>query len=166
MTLKLTARRAKFDIAVVLGVLAGAAAIQAGPAFAGECPADQVAQNAMEPGATMPSGVTDDVLSSIDLSSKGDAWKGSMLRMRKLVVQPGGVVPWHSHEARPASILVVEGSITEYRSTCKVPIEHKTSEVTAEFGALSHWWKNNGSSVAVLYSADIVSPEADHDEAM
>ena len=58
-----------------------------------------------------------------------------MLRLRKLVVQPGGVVPWHEHAARPANILVAEGSITEYRSTCKVPIEHKAGDVTAEFGA-------------------------------
>ena len=165
MTLKLTARRATLDIVVALGLLAGVAAIPA-PAFAGECPADQVAENAMEPGATMPSGVTDDVLASIDLSSKGDGWKGSMLRMRKLVVQPGGVVPWHAHDARPANILVVEGSITEYASTCKVPIEHKAGEVTAEFGALSHWWKNNGDVAAVLYSADIVSPEMHDDHAM
>ena len=57
-----------------------------------------------------------------------------MLRMRKLVVQPGGIVPWHEHAARPANILVVEGSITEYRSNCKVPIEHKAGDVVAEFG--------------------------------
>ena len=115
----------------------------------------------MQAGPTMPKDVTDEVLSSIDLSSKGDAWKGTMLRMRKLVVQPGGVVPWHSHEARPANILVVEGSITEYRSNCKVPIEHKAGDVTAEFGALAHWWKNNGKVPAVLYSADILPPAMD-----
>ena len=159
MTLKLTARRAKFASPLALGLLAAAAAIQPAPAFAGECPADQVAAERHGAGRDHAEGVTDDVLSSIDLSSKGDAWKGSMLRMRKLVVQPGGVVPWHSHEARPANILVVEGSITEYRSTCKVPIEHKAGDVTAEFGALSHWWKNNGDGAAVLYSADILSPE-------
>ena len=81
-------------------------------------------------GETMPVGVTDEVLSAIDLSSKGDAWKGNMLRLRKLVVQPGGVVPWHEHKVRPANILIVEGSITEYRSNCKVPIEHKAGDVT------------------------------------
>jgi quercetin dioxygenase-like cupin family protein len=144
---------------LALGLLAAGSTLTAVQAHAGECPADQVAENAMEPGATAPAGVTDDVISSIDLSSKGEAWKGSLLRMRKLVVQPGGVVPWHSHEARPANILVTEGSITEYRSTCKVPIEHIAGDVTAEFGALSHWWKNNGSVPAVLYSADILPPE-------
>ena len=116
-------------MSLAFGLLASAAAFAAAPALAGECPADQVAAGAVTPGETMPVGVTDEVLSAIDLSSKGDAWKGNMLRMRKLVVQPGGVVPWHEHSARPANILVVEGSITEYRSNCKVPIEHKAGDV-------------------------------------
>ncbi|WP_425475962.1 cupin domain-containing protein [Mesorhizobium yinganensis] len=161
MTSKMTATHKPFRALMALGLLAGASMISMGTALAGDCPADQVADNAMEAGATMPKDVTDEVISAIDLSSKGDAWKGSQLRMRKLVVQPGGVVPWHSHEARPANILVTEGAITEYRSTCKVPIEHVAGDVTAEFGQLAHWWKNNGSVPVVLYSADILSPETD-----
>jgi quercetin dioxygenase-like cupin family protein len=158
MKFELNAKR--LTLATVLA-LAAFTAIPTGHAFAGECPADQVAENGMQPGEMMPKDVTDELISSIDLASKGDAWKNSALRMRKLVVQPGGVVPWHSHEARPANILVTEGAITEYRSTCKVPIEHVAGDVTAEFGALAHWWKNNGTVPAVLYSADILSPEAD-----
>jgi quercetin dioxygenase-like cupin family protein len=87
------------------------------------------------------------------------------LRLRKLVVQPGGVVPWHEHNIRPANIIVVEGSITEYASTCKVGIEHTAGDVTAEFGQLAHWWKNNGKVPAVLYSADVLPP-AMHDDHM
>lgn len=146
--------------------LATFTAIPAGQAFAGECPADQVAENGMKPGEMMPKDVTDEVISSIDLSTKGDAWKNSALRMRKLVVQPGGVVPWHSHDARPANILIVSGSITEYRSTCKVPILHKAGDVTAEFGHLSHWWKNNGKKPAVLYSADILTTDMPANQSM
>ena len=146
--------------AAALG-LAGSIAAFAAPAFAGECPADQVAKGAVTSGETMPSGVTDEVLSAIDLSAKGDAWNGNMLRLRKLVVQPGGVVPWHEHSVRPANILILEGSITEYRSNCRVPIEHKAGDVVAEFGDLAHWWKNNGEPPAVLYSADILPPAMD-----
>lgn len=149
-----------------LGLIAAASTFSAGTALAGECPADQIAEGGMTSGETMPKDVTDEVISSIDLSSKGDGWTGSMLRMRKLVIQPGGVVPWHSHDARPANILVVEGSVTEYSSNCKVPIEHKAGDVTAEFGNLSHWWKNNGQVATVLYSADILSPEMDADGSM
>ena len=68
--------------------IASAAILAAAPAGAGECPADQVMAGATKPGATMPAGVTDEVLASIDLSSKGAEWKGHLLRMRKLVVQP------------------------------------------------------------------------------
>jgi quercetin dioxygenase-like cupin family protein len=163
MKFELNAKR--LTLATVLA-LAAFTAIPTGHAYAGECPADQVAANGMQPGEMMPKDVTDEVISSIDLASKGDAWKNSAFRMRKLVVQPGGVVPWHSHEARPANILIVSGAITEYRSTCKVPIEHKAGDVTAEFGMLSHWWKNNGSEPAVLYSADILTQDMPANESM
>jgi quercetin dioxygenase-like cupin family protein len=163
MKFELNANRV--TLATVL-TLASFTTIPGGHAYAGECPADQVAKNGMQPGEMMPKDLTDEVISSIDLASKGDAWKNGALRMRKLVVQPGGVVPWHSHETRPANILIVSGSITEYRSTCKVPVEHKAGDVTAEFGALSHWWKNNGSEPAVLYSADILTSEEHKNESM
>ena len=162
MPSKSITNRTPLRIALAFGLLASAAALSTAPAFAGECPADQVATGAITSGETMPAGVTDEVLSAIDLSPKGDAWKGNMLRMRKLVVQPGGVVPWHDHKVRPANILILEGSVTEYSSNCKVPIEHKAGDVVAEFGEeLAHWWKNNGKVPAILYSADILPPAMD-----
>jgi hypothetical protein len=67
---------------------------------------------------------------------------------------------------RPANIYVISGSITEYRSTCSVPIEHKAGDVTAEFGALSHWWKNNTKRPTVLISADMLPADMDPKESM
>lgn len=127
--------------------------------MAGECPADQVMDGARTSGETKPVGVTDDVIGSIDLSSKGDAFKGYMLRMRRLTVAPGGVVPWHMHDERAANILILEGTITEYRSTCKVDIEHSAGDVASEFGAgVAHWWKNNSDKPTVIISADLLPP--------
>ena len=65
----------------------------------------------------------------------------------------------------------MEGAIGEYGNTCKVEIEHKPGEATAEFGQLAHGWKNNGSVPAVLYSAvlysaDILPPEMDNHDTM
>lgn len=145
-------------------LIAAATFFGAGAAFAGECPADKVGVDVMKPGATMPSGVTDTVISSVDLKAYG--FDGRFLRMRRLVVQPGGVVPWHSHGERPANILVVSGAITEYRSTCAVPLTHKAGEVTAESGNLSHWWKNNTKKPAVLISSDILPPKMAADSTM
>jgi len=136
----------------------------AGPAFAADCPTDKVGVDVTKPGPMMPSNVTDTVIASIDL--KGYGFEGRSLRMRRLVIQPGGIVPWHSHGERPANILTVSGSVTEYRSTCAVPIEHKAGDVVAEQGNLSHWWRNNTKKPAVLISADILPPQMAKDSSM
>jgi quercetin dioxygenase-like cupin family protein len=139
-----------------LGIAAFALAALAGMAQAGECPADKVKEGAVKSGEMMPKGVTDEVIASIDLSPKGAGFAGEALRLRKLVVQPGGVVPWHDHATRPANIYIMSGAIVEYRSTCEVPIVHKAGETVMEFSAsLAHWWKNTGKEPAVLLSADI-----------
>ncbi len=141
-------------------VLLATTAVVAGMMFsivahAGECPAGRVKVGATLPSTEAGSGVTDTVIAAIDLSSKpGQA--GNKLRMRRLVVAPGGVVPWHSHAERAANIYIIDGSITEYRSTCAVPIDHSAGEVVSEFGAdLAHWWRNNTEYPAVLISADL-----------
>lgn len=147
--------------------LAGLAPLSiAGSASAADCPADKVGTDVTKPGPSKPSGVTDTVISSIDLSPMGSGLAGRKMRMRKLVVQPGGIVPWHSHEARPANIYIISGSITEYRNSCAVPIEHGAGDVTAEFGPIAHWWKNNTKQPTVLISADILPAEMNPDESM
>jgi quercetin dioxygenase-like cupin family protein len=146
----------------------GGAVFVSTAAFAGECPPDKVGVNVTPPGLMAPKGVTDNVISSIDLAKFMDGQFGkNLLRMRRLVVAPGGVVPWHNHDERPANIYVVEGSITEYRSNCAVPIEHKAGEAVAEFGAgLAHWWRNNTKKPAVLISADLYHDKMKDDHPM
>ena len=111
----------KLDLTIRLGIAALALAATATFAQAGECPAGKMKEDAITTGEMMPKKVTDEILSSIDLSPKGDAFKGEALRLRKLVIQPGGIVPWHDHKARPANIYIVSGTVTEHRSNCEVP---------------------------------------------
>jgi quercetin dioxygenase-like cupin family protein len=152
----------KFDMKKVVLKTAIAAALFASASthvFAGDCPKDQATTGAFLPGETKAKDVTDDVISTVDLSSKGEAFKGFMLRVRKLVVQPGGVVPLHKHDIRAANIYILEGEVTEYRTTCKVPLLHKAGDVTAEFGAdLSHWWRNNSAKPTIILSSDLLPP--------
>jgi quercetin dioxygenase-like cupin family protein len=136
--------------------LFAAAVSFAGTASAGECPADKVKEGAVTSGETTPVGVTDTVIGSIDLAPKGGDFKGQLLRMRKLVIAPGGVVPWHEHSERPANIYILSGTIEEYRANCEVPIVHKAGEVAQEFGkGFAHWWKNTSNEPVELISADI-----------
>jgi quercetin dioxygenase-like cupin family protein len=138
---------------VIAVALAGASLIGA-PAFAGECPADQQKPNAREAVDVKPVGKTDTVIASIDLS---DAIKldGRLLRMRKVTVEPGGIVPWHPHADRPAILYILEGTIHEYASDCAVPIVHKAGDVVPESGDVSHWWKNLDDTTVVILAADL-----------
>ena len=144
--------------------LAGALfALTIGAAQAGQCPADKVVDSGkgQQAGATMPKDVTDTVLGSIDLASEPIAVQDRMFRLRQLEIQPGGEVPWHSHEDRPAIIYVIQGEVVEYSSECAVPILHKAGEVAVETHGVAHWWKNTGSKKAVLISADLLHVNAD-----
>jgi len=150
------ARRIAASIATILG----ATLLLAGAASAGECPAGKVVAEGQKPGATAHKDVTDTVIASLDLANEKIGQKGYKFRMRRLVVQPGGEVAWHSHADRPAIIYVVSGAIEEYASNCAVPITHKAGEVTPESGK-SHWWKNNSKEPVVLLSTDILHDAAD-----
>jgi quercetin dioxygenase-like cupin family protein len=127
------------------------------PAFAGECPADKVGANPLAGAATAPVGVMENELASIDLSKENVKLDQRRLRFRHMEIQPGGVVPLHSHADRPALIMVNAGEIYENSSKCLVPILHRAGDISREFLGTQHWWKNEGRATVVLTIADIVN---------
>jgi quercetin dioxygenase-like cupin family protein len=139
-----------------------------GLAHAGECPADQRAPDgAGQPMSAEPAkGVTDVVVTATDIANEPVAIQGRLFRARKLDIAPGGVVPWHSHSDRPALLLIANGEISEYASTCRVPILHKAGEITAERNPTSHWWKNNSNVTVTIYAFDLFRKENKKDEHM
>ena len=139
---------------VAVTALAGSFAL-AGNALAGECPAGQTKADVTKNAGHAAKAGTDTVLAQIDLGAEKVALKGHNMRVRKLVIQPGGIVPWHSHAERPALIYIVSGQVFEYASNCAVPILHKAGEVARETHATAHWWKNTGNVPVVLLSFDI-----------
>ena len=130
-------------------------------AQAGDCKSGHKA-NARGPVDHAAQGVTDTTLGAIDLGKEQARITGRELRFRKMVIEAGGVVPWHSHDDRPALIYVVEGEIVEYASTCAEPIVHKAGEIRAETNGTSHWWKNHTNAKVVLFIADVRHDPSDH----
>jgi len=152
----------------IAAAVVAALGLAASAAFAGVCPADKRVADGQgqKPGPSVPSGVTDVVRYSTDLSKEPIAIQGRQFRLRQLEMQPGGVVPWHSHNERPAMIYIVSGEVVEYASSCAVPITHRAGDVAPEKNGTSHWWKNTGSKPAVLISVDLFPGDAKMDDHM
>ena len=131
-------------------------------ARAGECPAGMSKPNARQAVDLRRSGVSDTTLGAIDLGKEMVKVKGRELRFRKMVIQPGGIVPWHSHDDRPALIYVAEGEIIEYASNCAGPIHHKAGDIRPETQGTSHWWKNLSDKPVVLFIGDVRKDPNDH----
>jgi quercetin dioxygenase-like cupin family protein len=143
------------------GVIAATMIAGLSSAMAGSCPADKVKENAREPVTLAAKGVTDTTLAAVNLEKEPANIKGRQLRFRKLVVQPGGIVPWHSHGDRPAIIYIAEGEVIEYASTCAVPIVHKAGEVRPETNPTEHWWENKTKKNVVLFIGDVLHDKTD-----
>ena len=150
---------------MIAAILAGAFSTTV---LAGECPTDKRVADGQ--GQKMvksaPKDVTDMVLTSTDLTNEKVGLKDHQFRARKLVIKPGGIVPWHSHDERPAMIYIVSGEILEFASNCVAPIAHKAGDVAREAKGTSHWWRNDGKTTVELISVDILPPQMKKDEKM
>jgi quercetin dioxygenase-like cupin family protein len=143
------------------GMIAGSVAATS-TAIAGECPAGKMQPNVRPMVDTKPIGVTDVTLGAINLEKQPANIRDRELRFRKLTIEPGGIVPWHSHDDRPALIFVQQGEIVEYASNCADPILHKADEIRPEVSGTSHWWKNLGKETVILYVGDVRKDPHDH----
>ena len=146
---------------VLAGLAAGSTLLGVSSALAGSCPADKMKANVRQPATHAAKGVTDTVLAAIDLEKEPANVKERQLRFRKLTIEPGGIVPWHSHDDRPAIIYVAEGEIVEYASNCADPIVHKAGDIRPETSGTAHWWQNLGNKTVILFVGDVLHDKND-----
>jgi quercetin dioxygenase-like cupin family protein len=99
------------------------ASVMATIAFAADCPPDQRKEDVRQAptdqvwdGGKLQSNasIMDEITVTIDVSKPPLDIKDRSFRLRRLTVQPGGVVPWHRHADRPAIAYLLEGELTEY----------------------------------------------------
>jgi quercetin dioxygenase-like cupin family protein len=96
---------------------------------------------------TESKGFEDVELRSIDLESEIDTVKGYKLRMRRLILQPGGVIAMHNHLGRPTVSYLLKGTLISH-SPGKADLV-----ITAGGGhtvgmADDHWIENRGAETA------------------
>ncbi len=96
-----------------------------------------------------------EVLQTIDLSKELPNMEGRELRVRKIVMQPGGVIAPHSHVDRPAIVYVLQGRVREHRSDYDAPIEYGAGDSMTEHAAVHHWIENIGEQPVIGVVVDI-----------
>lgn len=140
-----------------LAALAGLLIAGAAPAaLADVCPPEHVLTEPRQLENIPAKSLVREVIANVRLEGWRDMG-GFVLRMRRLELQPGGIVPTHNHDDRPAIVYVLKGTVTEHNSFCAVPIVHHAGSVSEEFGeGYAHWWENTGNEVVTFLSSDVL----------
>ena len=102
-------------------------------------------------------GQSEEMLRSIDLTNELDSTKGRPLRMRKVTLQPGGVLGLHNHVERPAVTYLLQGQMT-YHQQGKPDLVANPGDGFAEGRATTHWAESSGKVPAVWIAVDIPKP--------
>lgn len=117
-----------------------------------ECPADRVEANARSEGFGPQSGVEGVDIALTPLAS--DPTRA--VRLRRLTIQPGGVIAWHDHSAVQGMALMISGEMVELRNSCLDPITYRAGDVAREDAGTAHGWRNETDEVAVVLVTHVV----------
>lgn len=117
-----------------------------------ECPAGRVQAGARSEGFGAARGVESVDIAFTPLAS--DPTRA--VRMRRITVAPGGVIPWHEHTAMQGMALLVSGEMVELRNTCLDPIVYRAGDVAREDAETAHSWRNETTEPAVILVAHVV----------
>lgn len=105
--------------------------------------------------APATSGVTVELLGSVDLGPEIEGMAGRQMRLRKVTIAPGGVFgPVHDHVDRPGIVYILQGTITDHRNG--IATEYGPGLGWPEDHDTLHWLENRGTVPAVEISFDIV----------
>jgi quercetin dioxygenase-like cupin family protein len=125
----------------IAGVIAGAAFV-AGYAVAQRTPPTQTV------------GFSEELLRTMDLGKEITSTQGRPLRMRKITLQPGGVLGIHNHVDRPAITYLLQGQMT-YHQEGKPDLVANPGDGFAEGRDTTHWGESTGKVPAVWVAVDI-----------
>jgi quercetin dioxygenase-like cupin family protein len=117
-----------------------------------ECPPDRTRANAQTEGYGPTTGVEGVDIAFTPLAS--DPTRA--VRLRRITVQPGGVIAWHEHTTLQGMALLVSGEMTELRNTCLDPIVYHAGDVAREDAGTAHSWRNDGGEPAVILVAHVL----------
>ena len=96
------------------------------------------------------------VIGEVPLDGEFATSDGLKIRVRELAIDPGGIVAVHRHDKRPGVAYIIEGEMTEHRSSEDGPSVKTAGSTAMERSGIVHWWENTGSITARALVVDIV----------
>ena len=94
--------------------------------------------------------------STMPLGGQIPALEGYALRIRTIVLQPGGQSAHHSHAKRPVVAYLVSGNYTEHRDGAGL-VDYLPGEQWVESAAVAHWSENRGSEASYLINFEVIA---------
>ncbi|MDX2274762.1 MAG: cupin domain-containing protein [Hyphomonadaceae bacterium] len=116
------------------------------------CPAERTQANAQTAGFGERSGV--EVTDLAIVPSADDPTRA--VRLRRIMIQPGGIIPWHDHTDVQGAAVLLSGEATELRNTCLDPMVYSAGDMALEDAATAHSWRNDGTEPVVVLVAHVV----------
>jgi quercetin dioxygenase-like cupin family protein len=116
------------------------------------CPNGRTLANARIGSDNESRGVTTEDIALAPLASD----PSRAVRMRRITIEPGGVIAWHTHEAVQGMALLVSGEMIEFRNTCLDPIRYRAGDVALEDAQTAHGWRNESNRPAVVIVSHVV----------
>ena len=98
-------------------------------------------------------GITDKLLSAVNLDSEIAGMAGYRLRTRLITIEPGGATAIHNHTGRPGTVYILQGTITNH--VYNVAKEYGPGPGWPEEKGVTHWIENKGKTPAVEISVDL-----------
>ncbi|GJM02550.1 MAG: hypothetical protein DHS20C08_10510 [Rhodomicrobium sp.] len=96
------------------------------------------------------------LMGTVSLAGQFKDIENRKLRAREIDIEPGGVVAVHRHDQRPGVAYMVKGQLTEHRRGEKAPVVKKAGDSAFEKTGVTHWWINEGNTIARIIVVDIV----------
>ncbi len=99
-------------------------------------------------------GFSEELLRTMDLGKEIASTQNRPLRMRKITLQPGGILGIHNHVDRPAITYLLQGQMT-YHQEGRPDLVANPGDGFAEGRDTTHWGESTGKVPAVWVAVDI-----------
>ena len=91
-----------------------------------------------------------------DIAVVASADQRNAARLRRIIVQPGGVIAWHDHRTVQGAAIVLSGQMTEIRNSCMDPMIYRAGDVAIEDVNTAHGWRNDGDTPAIVLVSHVM----------